>query len=72
MPALFVRAGNDLATATIADLEKGMAACVADLECREIKDSGHWLNAGNADRWVRICGWVILGLMAGIRLMAFF
>ena len=37
-----------------------------------IKDSGHWLNAGNADRWVRVCGWVILGLMAGIRGMAFF
>ena len=42
MPCLFVRAGNDLATATIPDLEKGMAACVADLECHEIKDSGHW------------------------------
>ena len=42
VPALFVRAGNDLATATIPDLEKGMAACVADLECHEIKDSGHW------------------------------
>lgn len=42
VPCLFVRAGNDLATATIPDLEKGMAACVADLECHEIKDSGHW------------------------------
>ena len=42
VPCLFVRAGNDLATASIPDLEKGMAACVGDLECREIKDSGHW------------------------------
>jgi pimeloyl-ACP methyl ester carboxylesterase len=42
VPALFVRAGNDLATASIPDLEKGMAACVADLECHEIRDSGHW------------------------------
>jgi pimeloyl-ACP methyl ester carboxylesterase len=42
VPSLFIRAGNDLATASIPDLEKGMAACVADLECREIEDSGHW------------------------------
>ncbi|MGE0668166.1 MAG: alpha/beta fold hydrolase [Sphingomonadales bacterium] len=42
VPCLFVRAGNDLATASIPDLEKGMAACVADLECREIRESGHW------------------------------
>lgn len=43
VPALYVRAGNDLATAAIPDLEKGMAACVADLECHEIRDSGHWI-----------------------------
>ncbi|HEY5678598.1 MAG TPA: alpha/beta hydrolase [Pseudomonadales bacterium] len=43
VPALYIKAGNDLATAAIPDLESRMAGHVADLEIREVPESGHWL-----------------------------
>ena len=43
VPALYIKAGNDLATAVIPDLESRMAEHVADLEIREVPESGHWL-----------------------------
>jgi len=43
VPALFIKAGNDLATAAIPDIESLMVGHVDDLEVREVPDSGHWL-----------------------------
>ncbi len=43
VPALFIKAGNDLATAAIPDIESLMVGHVNDLEVREVPDSGHWL-----------------------------
>lgn len=42
-PALFIKAGNDLATATIPDIEKLMIGHVDDIETREVPDAGHWV-----------------------------
>jgi pimeloyl-ACP methyl ester carboxylesterase len=43
VPCLYIKAGNDLATAAIPDLDALMAGHVADLETQEVPDSGHWL-----------------------------
>lgn len=43
VPALFIKAGNDLATAAIPDIESLMIGHVDDIETREVADSGHWL-----------------------------
>lgn len=43
VPALFIEAGNDLATAAIPDLAKLMEGHVDDLEIQRIPDSGHWI-----------------------------
>ena len=43
VPALYIKAGNDLATAAIPDLDALMAGHVADIEIAEVPESGHWL-----------------------------
>lgn len=43
VPSLFIKAGNDLATAAIPDIESLMVGHVDDIETREVPDSGHWL-----------------------------
>ncbi|MGI9324568.1 MAG: alpha/beta fold hydrolase [Pseudomonadales bacterium] len=43
VPSLYIKAGNDLATAAIPDLDSLMAGHVADLEIQEVPASGHWL-----------------------------
>lgn len=43
VPALFIEAGNDLATAAIPDVAKLMEGHVDDLEIQRIPDSGHWI-----------------------------
>ncbi len=43
LPSLFIKAGNDLATAAIPDIESLMVGHVDDIEVREVPDSGHWL-----------------------------
>lgn len=43
VPSLFIKAGNDLATAAIPDIESLMLGHVDDIEVREVPDSGHWL-----------------------------
>lgn len=43
VPSLYIKAGNDLATAAIPDLESLMAGHVSDLEIQEVPASGHWL-----------------------------
>lgn len=35
-----------------------------------IDSSGQWLSARNADKWVRIAGWVILLMISSVMLMA--
>ena len=42
-PALFIKAGNDLATAAIPDIELLMNGHVDDIETRLVPDSGHWV-----------------------------
>lgn len=43
VPALFIEAGNDLATAAIPDVTKLMDGHVDDLEVQRVPDSGHWI-----------------------------
>ncbi|MCC5886351.1 MAG: alpha/beta hydrolase [Gammaproteobacteria bacterium] len=43
VPALFIEAGNDLATAAIPDVAKLMDGHVDDLEIQRVPDSGHWI-----------------------------
>jgi len=43
VPALFIEAGRDLATAAIPDVAKLMEGHVDDLEVQRIPDSGHWI-----------------------------
>lgn len=43
VPALFIEAGKDLATAAIPDVAKLMESHVDDLEIQRIPDSGHWI-----------------------------
>jgi len=43
VPSLFIKAGNDLATAVIPDIEKLMTGYVADIELREVPAAGHWI-----------------------------
>ncbi len=37
-----------------------------------IQDSGGWLNASNADGFVRLIGWIVLAILIGIRAMIYF
>ncbi len=43
VPALFIKAGNDLATAAIPDIESLMVGHLDNIEIREVPESGHWL-----------------------------
>ena len=36
-----------------------------------IQDSGGWLNATNADGFVRLIGWLVLAILIGIRAMIY-
>ncbi len=42
-PSLFIKAGNDLATAAIPHIEKLMEGLVDDIEVREVPAAGHWI-----------------------------
>lgn len=43
VPSLFIKAGNDLATAAIPEIEKLMIGLVDDIETREVPAAGHWI-----------------------------